>query len=113
MPRSADWHLPFWSLWTAALAREVVYKPLPQDPPLFRRRVDWFRQNRAFSIHKAQRDLGYKPKVGLENGLARTARWDLEKGICNFGELVDPANNCDEVPGSIPDRWGIGLKCWD
>jgi nucleoside-diphosphate-sugar epimerase len=73
-------HLPFWPLWTAALACEVVYKPLPQDPPLFRRRVDWFRQNRAFSIHKAQRDLGYKPKVGLEDGLAHTARWYLENG---------------------------------
>jgi nucleoside-diphosphate-sugar epimerase len=73
-------HLPFWPLWTAALACEAVYKPLPKDPPLFRRRVDWFRQNRAFSIHKAQKDLGYEPKVGLEDGLAQAAKWYLENG---------------------------------
>ena len=49
--------------------------PLRLRPPLFRRRVDWFRQNRAFSIEKAKRELGYRPKVGLREGLAATAAW--------------------------------------
>ncbi|NEO42224.1 MAG: NAD(P)-dependent oxidoreductase [Moorea sp. SIOASIH] len=75
-------HLPFWPLWTVAFATEMVYKPFPGvDPPLFRRRVDWFRQNRAFSIEKAKQDLGYQPKVDLPTGLVRTAEWYREKGI--------------------------------
>lgn len=73
-------HLPFWPLWTAALACELAYKPLPQEPPLFRRRVDWFRQNRAFSIASASKDLGYQPGVDLREGLARTARWYQKEG---------------------------------
>lgn len=73
-------HLPFWPLWTAALLCEVIYKPLPADPPLFRRRVDWFRQNRAFSIERAKQDLGYQPRVGLIEGLTRTATWYREQG---------------------------------
>lgn len=73
-------HFPFWPLWTAALACEIVYKPFQIDPPLFRRRVDWFRQNRAFSIEKAKNELGYHPRVGLRDGLAHTARWYREKG---------------------------------
>jgi nucleoside-diphosphate-sugar epimerase len=73
-------HLPFWPLWTAALACEIVYKPFQVDPPLFRRRVDWFRQNRAFSIEKAKSELGYQPQVGLKEGLARTAQWYVERG---------------------------------
>jgi len=73
-------HFPFWPLWSAALACEVAYKPLRTDPPLFRRRVDWFRQNRAFSIDKAKRELGYQPKVGLNEGLARTAQWYKAQG---------------------------------
>jgi nucleoside-diphosphate-sugar epimerase len=73
-------HLPFWPLWAAALACELVYKPLPMDPPLFRRRVDWFRQNRAFSIERAKKELGYKPGVGLREGLAATAKWYREQG---------------------------------
>jgi nucleoside-diphosphate-sugar epimerase len=71
-------HLPFWPLWTASFACELAYKPFPVDPPLFRRRVDWFRQNRAFSIQKAQRELGYEPKVSLKEGLNRTAKWYRE-----------------------------------
>ena len=71
-------HLPFWPLWASAVVCEAIYKPLPIDPPLFRRRVDWFRQNRAFSIAKAKRELGYQPKVLLEEGLAETAKWYVE-----------------------------------
>lgn len=75
-------HLPFWPLWTAALITEIAYKPLIGiDPPLFRRRVDWFRQNRAFDITKAKQELGYQPRVGLEEGLAKTAKWYREHNI--------------------------------
>jgi nucleoside-diphosphate-sugar epimerase len=73
-------YLPFWPLWGAALACEMVCKPLRLTPPLFRRRVDWFRQVRAFSIEKARKELDYQPKVGLEEGLAATARWYQEQG---------------------------------
>lgn len=73
-------HLPFWPLWVAAVVVEFACKPLRIRPPLFRRRVDWFRQVRAFRIEKAKRELGYEPKVGLEEGLARTAAWYRERG---------------------------------
>ncbi|HEY8370642.1 MAG TPA: NAD-dependent epimerase/dehydratase family protein [Thermodesulfobacteriota bacterium] len=76
-------HLPFGPLWLAALACETVYKPLPKEPPLFRRRVDWFRQNRAFSIARARRELGYEPRVPLDEGLARTAAWYRRVGLLN------------------------------
>lgn len=70
--------LPFRPLWLAALGCEILFKPLPIEPPLFRRRVDWFRQNRSFSIEKAKRDLGYQPRVDLKTGLAKTALWYRE-----------------------------------
>ncbi len=72
-------HLPFWPLWTAALGCEIVCTPLRISPPIFRRRVDWFRQNRAFDISKAQREIGYKPGVDLKTGLMRTAQWYKEQ----------------------------------
>jgi len=68
-------HLPFRPLWAAALVCEAVCVPLRIEPSLFRRRVDWFRQNRAFSIERAKRELGYRPKVDLRTGLAATAQW--------------------------------------
>ncbi len=76
-------HLPFRPLWLAAVACEAVYKPLPKEPPLFRRRVDWFRQNRAFRIERARRELGFQPRVGLDEGLAKTAAWYRQAGLLN------------------------------
>lgn len=68
-------HLPFWPLWISALLCEGICAPFNITPPLFRRRVDWFRQVRAFDVSKAMQELDYKSKVDLRTGLARTAEW--------------------------------------
>lgn len=72
--------LPFWPLYGAACVCEAVCKPLRIAPPIFRRRVNWYRQDRAFRIEKAQRQLGYTPRVGIEEGLAGTANWYRQHG---------------------------------
>ncbi len=59
---------------------EKICKPFRITPPIFPRRVDWYRQNRAFKIDKAKRDLGYQPKVGIDEGLRRTAEWYKKEG---------------------------------
>ena len=71
-------HLPFAPLWLASVACEFACIPLGIEPPLFRRRADWFRQNRAFRIDRARRELGYDPKIDLATGLASTAAWYRE-----------------------------------
>jgi nucleoside-diphosphate-sugar epimerase len=53
-------------------ACEAVCVPLGLEPPLHRRRVDFWTKSRAFSIEKARRRLGYDPKVDLDEGVART-----------------------------------------
>ncbi|MFO7655403.1 MAG: NAD-dependent epimerase/dehydratase family protein [Candidatus Krumholzibacteriia bacterium] len=73
-------HLPTWPVVAAGHVCETVCKPLGVAPPIFPRRVDWFRQNRAFDIGKARRELGYEPRVGLDEGLRRTARWYRAEG---------------------------------
>lgn len=74
-------HYPFGLLYTLALLVEIAFKPFPWwDPPLFRRRADWFRQNRAFRIDKARRELGYVPKVDLASGLRLTHEWYRANG---------------------------------
>ncbi len=78
-------HLPYPPLWAAAAACELLYKPFRAEPPLFRRRVHWFRQNRAFSIDKARRELGYAPRFNLQEGLARTVAWYREHGYLPGG----------------------------
>ena len=74
-------HLPFWPAYVTAAAVELAYKPLPAEPPIFRRRVDWFRQNRSFDIGKARRELGYTPRVDIPTGLRRTGDWYRSRGL--------------------------------
>lgn len=72
--------LPFWPLEVGAVLCEALFRPLGIEPPLHRRRVAFFVKNRAFSIERAKRELGYTPKVPVEEGLKRTAAWYVEAG---------------------------------
>ncbi|MBN2370045.1 MAG: NAD-dependent epimerase/dehydratase family protein [Vicinamibacteria bacterium] len=59
---------------------EAVCVPLRIEPPLHRRRVDFWINNRAFSIEKARQILGYSPQIDVEEGIARTAAWYRNAG---------------------------------
>ncbi len=59
---------------------EKVCRPFGITPPIFPRRVDWYRQNRAFDISRAKRELGYVPRVPLSAGLRLTGQWYREMG---------------------------------
>jgi nucleoside-diphosphate-sugar epimerase len=74
-------HYPVWPVVAAGHVVEKICRPLGITPPIFPRRVDWYRQNRAFRIDKARRDLGYQPGVGIDEGLRRTAEWYQREGL--------------------------------
>ena len=59
---------------------EKICKPFGIAPPIFPRRVDWFRQVRAFNIDKAKSELGYRPNIDIDEGLKNTADWYEEMG---------------------------------
>jgi nucleoside-diphosphate-sugar epimerase len=75
------WHVPFYPVYLASVACEKVCGLVGVEPPLYPRRVEFFHKDRAFSIEKAKRLLGYSPKIGLREGLAATADWYREKGL--------------------------------
>ncbi len=75
------WHIPSGPIWLAGLLCELICKPFSIEPPLYRRRVDFFRKDRSFDISKAKRELGYNPKVEMEEGTARTAEWYQGQGL--------------------------------
>ena len=74
-------HLPVWPVVIAGHVVETACKPFGIAPPIHPRRVDWYRQTRAFSIEKARRELGYQPVVGLDEGLRRAYEWYSAEGI--------------------------------
>jgi nucleoside-diphosphate-sugar epimerase len=59
---------------------EYAYKPFKKEPPLYRRRIAFFKKDRAFDISKAKNILGYDPAFDLKEGVHLTAKWYLENG---------------------------------
>ena len=74
-------HLPVMPVWIAAFVCEIVCRVLNVEPPIFRRRLDFFLKDRAFDVGKAKRALGFAPKVSLEKGIALTAEWYRKEGL--------------------------------
>lgn len=72
--------LPVGPTMGAARALEMVCRVVPLEPPLTRSRVLMLSKNWGYSIEKAKRELGYCPRVSLDDGLKRTARWYQENG---------------------------------
>ncbi len=73
--------VPYWPVHLASVICPVVCKPFHIQPPIYPRRVEFFKKSRAFDISKAKRLLGYEPKVSLRDGLERTAKWYREQGL--------------------------------
>jgi nucleoside-diphosphate-sugar epimerase len=74
-------HFPVWPVWTAGLLCEMVCVPLRIEPPLYRRRVDFYTKSRAFDTARARMELDFAPKVDLEEGIHRTADWYRREGL--------------------------------
>jgi nucleoside-diphosphate-sugar epimerase len=78
--RVLPFRVPAWPLQALGTLVEAVCVPFGIEPPLHRRRVDFWVKSRAFSIEKARRRLGYAPRVDLEEGVAYTAASYREAG---------------------------------
>src|SRR5438552_906528 len=74
------WHLPVWPFWTLGAVCEMVCRPFGIEPPIHRRRVDFFTKSRAFDITRARTEIGFNPRVGLREGIRRTLDWYREHG---------------------------------
>lgn len=67
--------LPLWPFMAAAVACEKTLKPLGMQPPLHRRRLDFFRKSFVFSTDKAKELLSFTPSTRFADGAAQTAAW--------------------------------------
>ena len=73
--------LPVWPFLVAGAVLELAFKPFGLQPPLHRRSVHFFTHDRWFDISKAKRILGYSPRVGLREGMERTAQCYLSQHL--------------------------------
>jgi dihydroflavonol-4-reductase len=74
-------HAPMLPFLAAAVLFEKILGPLGIQPPLHRRRLDFFRKSFFFSQEKAASVLGFSPKTDFRRGVERTAAWYQENGL--------------------------------
>jgi dihydroflavonol-4-reductase len=73
-------HLPVAPFRAAAAVCEAACAPFGLEPPLHRRRIEFFTKSRAFDTSRAHREIGYAPRVVLREGIRRTLNWYREHG---------------------------------
>jgi nucleoside-diphosphate-sugar epimerase len=72
---------PMWPFYVMAVMMEKILRPLGIQPPLHRRRLDFFRKTLYFSPDKPARLLGFKAKTNFAKGAAKTAKWYSQQGM--------------------------------
>lgn len=65
-------HVPRALGWSMGLVMEGVFALSEGEPPFSRRSLAFFENDNAFDVSSAGRDLGFHPKVDLEEGVRRT-----------------------------------------
>lgn len=101
-------HLPVKPLqWLGSIC-EAICKPLGIEPPIFRRRVDFFTKSRSFATMKASNDLGFKPAKNLEEELRDSIEWYIEHGYIKQKKSLS-SQIVRSIDGRIYD-WNIGAE---
>ena len=59
---------------------EKGLRPVGIQPPLHRRRMDFFKKSFVLSHEKSSKVLGFAPKVGFKAGVVKTAAWYTDMG---------------------------------
>lgn len=78
--RIPAFHLPLAVFLVAALILETICRPMGIQPPLHRRRLDFFRKDFLFAQERSRQILGFVPRIGFAQGVAETAKWYAERG---------------------------------
>lgn len=67
--------LPAWPFQLLGSIVEVVCKPFGIEPPIYRRRVDFFTKTRSFTSAKAHKLLDFTPEFSFSDEVAHIAQW--------------------------------------
>jgi len=74
-------HAPLAPFMLIARILETVCKPLGIQPPLHRRRMDFFKKSFTLSRDRARSVLSFEPELSFAEGVERTADWYRQHGL--------------------------------
>jgi dihydroflavonol-4-reductase len=81
--KGSMFRVPLGPAYLVAAIMENVLQPLGIQPPLHRRRMDFFKKSFDLSWKNANEILGYHPKISFSDGVRHTANWYVSMGFIN------------------------------
>jgi nucleoside-diphosphate-sugar epimerase len=106
--------LPLYPMQLLSACVEDVAKTLHVNPPLYRRRMDFYLTDTEFRTARAEIVLGWQPKIELREGLAHTFRSYCEQGL--FEKRSPPTERRRSRGTDITHCLAIGMpllhECW-
>jgi nucleoside-diphosphate-sugar epimerase len=96
-------HLPVKPLQLLGTICEAICTPLRIDPPIYRRRVDFYTKNRSFDCSKAARLLGYTPTQNSYGELVDIINSYIAEGIIKGEPLSKPCTITRSLEGRIEE----------
>jgi nucleoside-diphosphate-sugar epimerase len=79
--RSCGPKLPLWPMLALAAMTEDACGLLGVKPPIYRRRMDFYRNDAGFDCSRAFDVLGWRPAVDLDEGFGRTIASYRSEGL--------------------------------
>jgi dihydroflavonol-4-reductase len=73
--KEKKWRAPLWPFMWLASILEFTLRPLGIQPPLHRRRMDFFTKSFRLSTAKAKAIIGFEAHTSFAEGTRRTAQW--------------------------------------
>lgn len=73
-------YAPEWMALAMASLIEKTFTMIGKTPPVARKNIESTIADRVFSIEKAQKELGFAPRMDPETGIKETVRWYLQNG---------------------------------
>jgi len=79
--KQKKWRAPLWPFMLLATILELTLRPLGIQPPLHRRRMDFFTKSFQISTSRAEKTIGFTAKTSFAEGSRRTAEWYRENSL--------------------------------
>jgi hypothetical protein len=95
--KGSRFRVPFGPLYLLAATMEFALRPIGIQPPLHRRRMDFFKKSFHLSWQKAAEVLGYRPEVSFKEGVLQTANWYESMGLIENDSPVAAEMSPDKV----------------
>lgn len=73
--------IPAFLMICLAAVEETIFIKIGKKPIVTKKNIEATLSNRIYDLSKAKKEIGYEPKVSLEEGIVKTVKWYMENQL--------------------------------